>query len=682
MIITYRYLRGQYKARQARKQQEANGGVPTSEDTNSQSPQFSTSDGSPSAPQQQIDPEEAAAQPARKRSNLKYKLILMLGLALPIFLETLDYTIVATAQVSIASVFNRLDLQSYIGTIYLLTSTVFLPFFASVADVFGRHISLQISLLLFLVGSAISTGAMNMPTMLAGRGVAGAGAAGMLAAVRIILTDTRSLDDNNWQQSMLFILYTIGFCVGPFIGGSLLSVSFRWIFAINLPTAVLAMFIAFFLLRNRVKVGKASQSQLEVDGDDNYIPPPKPTFLRKLLCIDWIGAFLFIAGGILILLALNWGSTQEWGTAKVIACFVVGGVTIIAFLIWQYILDRHERSIDDNIKNSVFYTEPMIPLQLFKSFNLCAVQFATFVSGMIMLVMFYFVAIFMTIVFGYSPSKAGAQLIYFAPGMGGGSLLAISLIRTFRQPKWPIILGGIVSTISLGLISMAMQNNDQGEINGFMAMAGVGVGLSMGPLAVHARFSQPEHRVAVVSGLSLFFRSLGGTVGLAQCGAILNAKVQHYISKALSSSSISPSDAQSISSLTSSSSGGISSIGSISSLSPAAQSVIQNAFRQGTKWCFISLIPWVGLATLITFFLSNVKDRVRNDGTGVGAAGMGGVSGMGGVVGSASRRGTNQTNLDEGSKEEKSGRVPVEREFASGKQSDGRLPGSNEKTRV
>lgn len=79
------------------------------------------------------------------------------------------------------SVFNRLDLQSYVGTVYLLTSTVFLPLFASFADIWGRHWTLQLSLLLFGVGSAISTGAQSMITMLAGRGVAGIGAGGMMA---------------------------------------------------------------------------------------------------------------------------------------------------------------------------------------------------------------------------------------------------------------------------------------------------------------------------------------------------------------------------------------------------------------------------------------------------------------------------------------------------------------------
>lgn len=142
-------------------------------------------------------------------------------------------TVVATSQTNIASVFNRLDLQSYIGTAYVLGSTVFLPIFASVADVFGRYLTMQASVFIFLVGSAISTGAHDMPTLLVGRGIAGIGAAGLLTLVRIILSDSASLDDNNVQGAIMIIVYSVGFSVGPTIGGALLTTSWRWVFGIK-----------------------------------------------------------------------------------------------------------------------------------------------------------------------------------------------------------------------------------------------------------------------------------------------------------------------------------------------------------------------------------------------------------------------------------------------------------------
>ncbi|KAI0093053.1 major facilitator superfamily domain-containing protein [Irpex rosettiformis] len=531
------------------------------------------------------------------RAQLLRSISLMIGLIIPVFLETLDYTVVATAQVHIASVFNRLDLQSYIGTIYLLTSTVCLPPFASIADVFGRHCALQLALILFAVGSAISTGAQNMAMMLAGRGIAGMGAAGLLAVVRIILTDSKSLDTNNWQQSMMFLLYTVGYCIGPFIGGALLTVSFRWIFAINLPCCVAGIVLAFFLLRGHTKHGSPSQRLPIVVGQYE-------SFLDKLCRIDWVGAIIFMGGGILLLLALNWGSTGDWDTVKVIVCFVVGGLLFIAFLLWEYYLERIDIKAATTSRLRLLYTDPLIPLDLFKSLNICIVMYATLVSGMVMLVMFYFVAIFFVIVANKSPTNSGAQLIFFAPGMGGGSLLSITLVKRFRQPKFPVVLGGIIAPVSLGLISMAVNHNNEGSIDGFMAMAGIAVGLQIGPLAVQARFSQPASRNAVVSGLLLFFRALGGTIGLAQCGAVLNAKVSHYINDLVNNGTISASDAQTVSL----SSNSLSSANGLDDLSPQLQGYVRTAFQQGTRYAFISLIPWAGVALIVTLFLSRISD--------------------------------------------------------------------------
>lgn len=180
------------------------------------------------------------------------------------------------------------------------------------------------------------------------------------------------------------------------------------------------MILAFFLLRGRVKAGRSPANLPSAHPDEKEQPiSMKDTFLTNVLRIDWIGAALFMAGGILILLALNWGSTERWNTAKVIVCFVVGGLLMTACISWEYILERKEE-IATSKPFSSFYTDPMIPLALFRSLDVCVVQYATFVSGMIMLVMFYFVAIFMTIVTGLSPTKAGVQLIYFAPGMVSG----------------------------------------------------------------------------------------------------------------------------------------------------------------------------------------------------------------------------------------------------------------------
>lgn len=518
---------------------------------------------------------------------------LMCALVIPVILETLDYTVVATAQPRIASVFNALTLQSYIGTSYLLASTIFLPFFASIADIYGRHFGLQLSLLLFLVGSAFSTGAFNMTMLLVGRGIAGIGAAGLLTIVPTIMSDSSSLDTNNIQQFATFFLYALGFCIGPVIGGFLVTSSFRWVFAINIPCVVFAMILCFFLLRKRVK-GANSSREL----------PDSTQWIIKVTLIDWIGTLLFIIGGILILLALNWGPSDGWKTLRVIACLVIGSVVFVACVLWEVVLKRKHQASTVAI-SALYHVQPMLPLELFQSYDICVLQYGCLVSGIVMFVMFYFVAIFMTVVSGLSPDLAGIQLLYFAPGLGGGSLVSIWLVRRLRQPIYPIVTGLIVITVGLSLIQMAIQKNVQGLVNGFMCIAGSGVGLTAGANVIQARFLMPGH-VAVTNALLLFFRALGGTIGLAQCFTVMNAKVDSYIVGQIQSGAVSGSDLNTLEALYSG--GGLDSMQSLEGLPPAVQQIIRDAFRDGVRWSFISLIPWAGLAVILSLFLSKIPD--------------------------------------------------------------------------
>ncbi|KIM64638.1 hypothetical protein SCLCIDRAFT_1213140 [Scleroderma citrinum Foug A] len=434
-----------------------------------------------------------------------------------------------------------------------------------------------------------------MSMVLAGRGIAGVGAAGLLTIVRTILSDTGSLDANNVQQSALFLLYAVGFSVGPVVGGYLVTANFRWVFAINLPCAALAIVFSYLFLRNRVRGAKSSDGLPSASRLD--------TWISKLAYMDWVATFLFISGGILVLLALNWGPGDNWKSARTIVNLILGAILIILCIVWEVVLERRHRSPTG--VSGIFRAQPMIPLEMFTSLDMCVVQFGAFVSGIIMFVMFYFVAIFMTIVTGLPASQAGIQLLYFAPGLGVGSLISIRLLKRLRQPIYPIVLGSVIMTVSLGLIQMAMEKNIQGQVDGFMAMAGVGVGLTAGPLAVQARFIKPDH-IAISNAMLLFGRALGGTVGLAQCFTVMNAKVDSYVRGAIEGGALSGSDLAALAALYDS--GGLSSIQNLDGLPSSVQTLIRNAFRDAVRWSFISLIPWAGVAAISSLFLSRIHD--------------------------------------------------------------------------
>ncbi|KZT37965.1 MFS general substrate transporter [Sistotremastrum suecicum HHB10207 ss-3] len=533
-------------------------------------------------------------------SGWPFRIRLMAALAIPIFLETLDYTVVATAQPHIASSFNRLDLQSWIGTSYLLTSTVFLPIFASIANAFGRHIGIQLSLLLFILGSALSTGARSMIMMLLGRGVAGVGAGGLIGVIRIIMADSRSLNENNWQSTMLLILYASGYSLGPVVGGALVSESYRWVFALNLPCSVISMILVYFLLGKRLK-GPQTHAISERLG----IPPRDFTLTEKLLSIDFLGAFLFISGVILFLLALTWGPTFAWSSPRVIVCFALGGSLVMSCLVWEWCLHRYGPESKGGSGTAFLRVVPMLPVPVFQNLDVLVCQYAAFVAGMVMFVCFYFVAIFFTIVSDKSATKAGVDLIFFSPGIGTGVFVAMTLMRKLRQPKIPIVIGSIILPLALGLISEAINSNKQGELNGFMVLAGVGVGLTFGPLSIHAQFKQPENRVAIVQALNLFFRNLGGTISLSLCAAVMNSRINRYLAELIASGALSPANAQSLSQL---SSGSIASLQVIDELPPDVAFHVREAFRQGTRWAFMSLIPWAVVAFALVMFLSRIED--------------------------------------------------------------------------
>ena len=194
------------------------------------------------------------------------------------------------------------------------------------------------------------------------------------------------------------------------------------------------MFLCFLLLRKRLRMHRANDEE-DRQADTSAATAsvhPNPvatgdTWVSKLALIDWVGTFLFIGGGILVLLALNWGPTDNWKSARVIVNIVLGALLIVLFILWEILLERRsqlasskgtgESNHIDTRYMGVFRARPMIPIEMFTSYDMCVVQYDSFISGIVMFVMFYFVAIFATVVSGLAPTQAGIQLLYFSPGL-------------------------------------------------------------------------------------------------------------------------------------------------------------------------------------------------------------------------------------------------------------------------
>lgn len=186
--------------------------------------------------------------------------------------------------------------------------------------------------------------------------------------------------------------WIVGYTVGPTVGGALSDVDWRWIFGLKIPISLVSMVLCFICLRPIVKGPqpprslikrrnlKATTTPANLEGDiketDIAAEPYHETFMQGLKRIDWIGAAIFVAAGILIILGLNWGSTDGWNTARVIVCLVLSGVLFIAFVAWECVLDRKE--LEQRTA-----TESMIPIYMFGSYDVCATSFICLASGMV-----------------------------------------------------------------------------------------------------------------------------------------------------------------------------------------------------------------------------------------------------------------------------------------------------------
>jgi len=231
---------------------------------------------------------------------------------------------------------------------------------------------------------------------------------------------------------------------------------------------VIAHVIFFILLRKRVRASNYDTAE------------ERSTLSFKLKKIDYLGLTLFLASCTCIILALVWGgSAYPWNSGRIIALLVVGIVLLGLFLITEWFFETENITKAPAFLHPVFvHGTPMIPLEIFRDWDVAICQWMNLSGGMVMFGQFYYIAIYFTVVFGYSPQKAGQQLLYFLPGLGVGAWSAIFFVlKVFRGTKVILIAGSIIMAVATGLFSMAVQDEAKAELFGFMAMMGVGVGM-------------------------------------------------------------------------------------------------------------------------------------------------------------------------------------------------------------
>ncbi|MFB9689642.1 MFS transporter [Amycolatopsis plumensis] len=419
---------------------------------------------------------------AKEPPRLSHRQIVTIlsGLMCGMFLAALDQTIVGTSIVKIANDLHGFDLQAWATTAYLITSTIVTPIYGKLSDIYGRKPFYLAAIGIFVAGSAASTFSTSMYELAAFRAVQGLGAGGLMSLAMTILGDIVPPRERAKYQGYILAVFGLSTVLGPVLGGLFAGIDdlagidgWRWVFLINVPIGVLALFVVAKVLN-----------------------VPHERHEHK---IDWWGALTMVVAVVPFLIVAEQGQKWGWGDQKAIWCYVIGGVGVIAFIVV-------ERLMKD---------AALIPLRLFKNSTFTVAIIGGVIVGVAMFGAITMIPQFMQVVQGYTPTESGLLMLPLMAGIMLSSIVSGRLTgKTGRYKIFPIV-GTIL--IAGGAFFFAQVKYDSALWHPLVAAAiiGLGLGQCMQTLIIAVQNAGPRSDMGVSTASATFFRQIGGTAGVA-----------------------------------------------------------------------------------------------------------------------------------------------------------------------
>lgn len=414
-----------------------------------------------------------------KQAKIIVTVALMLGMAL----AALDTTIVGTAMPSIVGKLGGITLYSWVFSIYLLTSTTTVPIYGKLADLYGRKPLFLFGTILFLIGSAASGVAQSMEQLIIFRAIQGLGAGAVLPIVLTIIGDIFTLEERAKVQGLFSGVWGLSSVVGPFVGGLIVdNFSWRWVFFINIPFGLVSMLLLIFALKETVE--------------------------RKKHHLDYLGTVTLTGSVVALLFALlQGGTTWAWASFQSVGLFVTA---IVLFVLFVYAEQRA--------------SEPILPLDLFKNRMITISSIGGVVLGVLMFGITSYVPLFVQGVKGGSATSAGITL--------GPLLLAWPIAATISGKivirygyRITAVLGMFTTACGVVMTALFSTQTSLPFIIVAMVLVGTGLGFASSVFILSVQNAVPWSLRGVATATTQFFRTMGGTVGVAVMGTILNAQM-------------------------------------------------------------------------------------------------------------------------------------------------------------
>ena len=495
------------------------------------------------------------------------------GLMMGMLLAALDQTIVSTALKKIVEDFNGLTHYTWVVTAYMLTSTASTPLYGKVSDLYGRRPVFQFAIVTFLIGSLAAGAATSMNQLIIFRAIQGLGAGGLMALTFVIIGDILSPRERGKYQGYFGGVWGLSSVAGPLLGGffsdhtKILGLTgWRWIFYINIPVGIAALILTSVAL---------------------HIPNP-----HKIHKIDYSGALLLVVAVVALLMGVSvYGPQNGWTNSRTLISLIGALVFTLSFLLREK-----------------YAQEPILPLTLFKNHTFSITSLLGFIIGAGMFGAIVMLPLYLQVVKGNSATTSGLKLIPFMLGIVSMSIFSGKQISKHGSYKKYPIIGLAIMTVGMFFLSTMNEKTPFWQLFIYAVLIGMGLGFSMQTIVIALQNAVDFKDMGVATSANTFFRSIGGTIGVAIFGTIYANRLSHYMMSgiekltATNPAAMKGATPQSLAQLRNNTA-------VIKTFTPELQSTIYHAFVQAFHIVYISAAPVTIIGFFVAFFLRETPLR-------------------------------------------------------------------------